>query len=132
MKKIIIDKQTCAYIVHDIENNISRGIEFYTQENFSLQVGGMSHDVNHKIKAHRHLPQKRIIFDTQEIIYILKGSMKVSFYDKNNIKVVEETLKTGDLIHLISGAHSFEITEECKFFEIKQGPYVMEKDKTIL
>ena len=38
-------------------------------------------------------------------------------------------LVEGDLILLKSGIHGFEITEDCKFIEIKQGPFKETADK---
>lgn len=35
-----------------------------------------------------------------------------------------------DVILLIKGGHGFEILEDLEMFEIKQGPYVGETDKT--
>ena len=39
-------------------------------------------------------------------------------------------LRTGDVILLASGGHGFEVLEELEMYEIKQGPYIGEDDKT--
>ena len=39
------------------------------------------------------------------------------------------TVRAGDTIALLSGGHGIKINEDCKFVEVKQGPYVEEKDK---
>ena len=36
----------------------------------------------------------------------------------------------GDVILLIQGGHGFEVLEEVEMIEVKQGPYVGERDKT--
>ena len=39
-------------------------------------------------------------------------------------------LGAGDIILLCSGAHGFHVLEPLEMFEIKQGPYSGENDKT--
>ena len=39
-------------------------------------------------------------------------------------------LSQHDVILLIKGGHGFEVLEEIEMFEVKQGPYVGENDKT--
>jgi hypothetical protein len=39
-------------------------------------------------------------------------------------------LEAGDVILLISGGHGFEVVEEVEMFEVKQGPFGGNMDKT--
>ena len=39
-------------------------------------------------------------------------------------------LEAGDVILLAKGGHGFEVLEELEMFEVKQGPYPGEVDKT--
>jgi hypothetical protein len=39
-------------------------------------------------------------------------------------------LEGGDVILLVNGGHGFEVLEEVEMFEVKQGPYVGDQDKT--
>ena len=41
----------------------------------------MNHPRNHKIQPHIHLKRLKKIYDTNEVLIILEGSMKVDFYD---------------------------------------------------
>lgn len=38
-------------------------------------------------------------------------------------------LEQGDTIALIRGGHELEMDEDCKFIEVKQGPYDEKTDK---
>lgn len=38
--------------------------------------------------------------------------------------MVDTVIGKGDLIVLLSGGHGFEILEDTKFFEVKQGPFI--------
>ena len=55
--------------------------------------------------------------------------MRVDFYNDKKKYLKSKTLKKNYIILLISGAHGFEITKNCKFLEVKQGPYEPGKDK---
>ena len=39
-------------------------------------------------------------------------------------------LEQGDVILLASGGHGFQVLEDLEMYEIKQGPYAGENDKT--
>jgi hypothetical protein len=89
----------------------------------------MRHDKGHIIQAHKHLDFKRDISDTNEVLLIKGGVVKVNLYTSDEKFLCERILKTGDLILLISGGHSFEFLEASEMIEIKQGPYAGNKDK---
>ena len=38
-------------------------------------------------------------------------------------------LEAGDVVLLLDGGHSFDIIDDARMIEIKQGPYVGEADK---
>ena len=54
---------------------------------------------------------------------------KVEIFDKHKIFVIEQIINAGELILFFQGGHSFEILEDAKFIEIKQGPYIEGQDK---
>jgi hypothetical protein len=58
--------------------------------------------------------------------------VKVAFYDDGE-KIKTTILNMGDTILLISGGHGFDMLEDSKIIEVKQGPYGgMEQDKKLL
>ena len=75
----------------------------------------------------------KIISDTYEIIFILKGNCKFTFFDKNDIKISTHIVKKNYAIITKRGGHSYKFYKGCKFVEIKQGPYFGKvKDKVYL
>ena len=38
-------------------------------------------------------------------------------------------LESGDVILLVNGGHGFEVIEEIEMIEVKQGPYIGERDR---
>jgi len=107
-----------------------KGIQFFTPESFSQQVAYMKHPKGHKIKPHVHNMITRQVLYTQEVLIIRSGKLKVNLYSSNKEFIGDRILKTGDLILLCGGGHSFEMLEETSMIEVKQGPFAGEGDKT--
>ena len=79
---------------------------------------------------HVHNEVRREVLYTKEVLVIKKGKLRCDFYsdDREYIKSIE--LFSGDVILLASGGHGFLCQEDTEMYEIKQGPYAGEKDKT--
>jgi hypothetical protein len=105
--------------------------EFYTPDFFSQQLGTIKYPAGHKIKAHYHNLVDRQVQLTQEVLFIKKGKVKVSLYDRDLVHVTDIILNQYDVILLASGGHGFEMEEDSEMIEVKQGPYNgIENDKT--
>jgi len=102
----------------------NEGINFISEENFPLQVGISIYNKGNNIKAHYHQKRKIEIEKIQEIIYLQKGRVKVDLFDLNNEKFESAELYEGDTIFFVDGGHGFEILEDSKIIEVKQGPYL--------
>jgi len=102
---------------------------FFTPENFPQQLGLICYKKGERIQAHIHNRIKREVFDTQETLIIKKGKVKVNFYDPDKNYLKSKTLNEGDIIFLASGGHEFKFLEDSQMVEVKQGPYLKEKDK---
>jgi len=114
-----------------IKNNYSNnGITFFTPDDFSQQLAYMNHSKGKVIQPHVHNIVKREVLYTKEVLYIKKGKIKTDFYTDEKEYICSKILESGDIILLASGGHGFEILEDTEMFEIKQGPYAGENDKT--
>jgi len=111
------------------DNFKSESVVFFTPDSLSQQLGFLYHKKGNVIKPHKHNINKREILYTQEVLFIKKGKVKVSFYDKTHSNVGTEELFKGDTILLCAGGHGFEILEDTIMIEVKQGPYVGIDDK---
>ena len=105
------------------------GIEFFTPNDFSQQLGYMKHSKGYVISPHTHNIVKREVKLTQEVLYIKKGKIRVDFYENNQNYIKSTILTSGDVILLADGGHGFEMIEETEMIEVKQGPYLEEEDK---
>ena len=108
----------------------SKGIEFFTPDNFSQQLAYMNRPSGYSIKPHLHNPVERQVLYTKEVLYIKSGRVRVDFYEDDQSYLESRVLHPGDVILLAYGAHGFYMLEESEIIEVKQGPYVGEADKT--
>lgn len=108
---------------------LKKGINFFTPNHFSSQVAYMSHKKGHVIQPHIHKKKLKKIYDTNEVLIILDGTLKVDFYNNKKQYISSKILKRNDIIILLSGGHGFKILKKCNFIEVKQGPYNLKEDK---
>ena len=108
----------------------SPGVHFFTPGEYSQQLAFMKHPPGKTIDPHIHNPVTRQVQYTQEVLFIRKGKLRVDFYDENQFFLESKILNAGDVLLLASGGHGFEALEELEMFEVKQGPYAGEDDKT--
>jgi hypothetical protein len=74
----------------------------------------------------------RKIYNTSEALFLIKGKIKVNFFDKNRKFFKKVILETGDIILFYAGTHGFEILKNSQMIEFKQGPYIKKKDKLLI
>ena len=89
----------------------------------------MKHKRKHIIKPHLHKKRLTKIYYTTEVILMLKGILRVDFYNQLKKYLFSKILKPKDIIMLVSGGHGFKILKDVEMLEIKQGPYNLIKDK---
>ena len=128
IKKITHNNNLLALIVSHKFNE--PGIQFFTDNDLSQQLAYMHHPKGKIIEPHVHNPVPREVHYTQEVLLIKKGKLRVDFYNDKQEYLESRVLEAGDVILLIQGGHGFEVLEEVEMFEVKQGPYVGEEDKT--
>lgn len=127
-EEIVKDGELYGLIIRkDFESD---GLTFFTPGEFSQQLAYMKHPQGHVIDPHIHNEVKREVYNTQEVLFIRKGCLRVTFFDLQRNEFAIRDLYEGDVLLLVQGGHGFEILEECEMFEVKQGPYAGESDKT--
>jgi hypothetical protein len=127
VEKLELNKICLALVIRkDYHNN---GIQFFTNDNDSQQLGYMNRPEGYEIKPHRHNLVPREVHLTQEVLYIKSGKVRVDFYDNEQNYVTSRILEQGDVILLSDGGHGFKMLEPSEIIEVKQGPYCGEKDK---
>ncbi|MBP3196390.1 MAG: hypothetical protein J6N21_05225 [Butyrivibrio sp.] len=120
-------KTLAIVIKHDYDKP---GITFCTPDDFSQQLAYMHHPAGHVILPHVHNEVKREVLFTKEVLVLKKGRLRCDFYTDAHEYIKSIELVGGDVILLASGGHGFVCLEETEMYEVKQGPYAGEMDKT--
>lgn len=128
IQNITYKKKTLAIIIKSSYQK-RRGVNFFTNKNLTQQVAYMNHPKNHIIQPHLHKKLVRKISGTSEVLIILSGKMKIDFYSDKKDFLFSKIVNKNDIIILIKGGHGFKILQNCKFIEVKQGPFFSDKDK---
>lgn len=116
------DKRIIAIIV---KNDFTKeGINFVSKEDYPLQLGVNRYKKGGEIKPHFHIDKEITINKIQEVVHIDSGRTLINLYDSNGKKFKSVELSAGDTIFFVDGGHGFEILEDTKIIEVKQGPYV--------
>ena len=90
----------------------------------------MKRPKDYVIAPHLHNTIIREVEYTHEVLFIKSGKVRVDFYDESKTYLESRILKQGDVILLAQGGHGFEMLEETEMIEVKQGPYLENKDKS--
>jgi hypothetical protein len=106
-----------------------KGIEFFTPDDFSQQLGYMNRPSGYIIDPHVHNLVERKVTLTQEVLYIKSGKVRVDFFDDEKNYIESRILNVGDVILLAAGGHGFQMLEQSEIIEVKQGPYCGDADK---
>lgn len=102
---------------------------FFTPDDFPLQMGTSFYGAGEKITPHVHIPQPRHVELVNEYIYVKSGRLELTLYTKDRVPTATVELRCGDSLLLTGGGHGFRVLEACQLIEVKQGPYLGMDDK---
>tara|TARA_X000000368_G_C22862932_1_gene637361 strand:+ start:260 stop:691 length:432 start_codon:yes stop_codon:yes gene_type:complete len=128
IEKIFNQKKLYALIVRNSYKK-KKGVSFFTDKNATQQFGYMNHKKDYIILPHRHNKRQSKILLTTEVIIILKGILRVDFYNNKEKYLFSKKLYANDLIMLSNGGHGFKVLKDTQMIEVKQGPYSLSMDK---
>lgn len=127
----IIDKKLLDTIsLQALKNERLRmNYNLHESENDAVQRLLNALEVGTKIPVHRHL-------NTDETYIILRGKLRIDFYNKDKKNIGNQILDTKNEIYGINipaGTwHSLEVLESAVILEVKQGPYTPLDKENIL
>ena len=128
IEKVNHKKKLLALIVRG-KYRSKKGITFFTPKESTQQFGYMKHKKKYIIKPHLHKKRVTKILYTTEVILLLKGMLRVDFYNLRQKYLFSKIVKEKDIIMLVHGGHGFKVLKDVEMIEIKQGPYILSKDK---
>lgn len=128
-RDIIIDG---LYVAQIIESSLTdKRHDFTTSTERNFQFGSFFLPEGELIQAHEHLENHRSLRKTTEFIFVQEGILNVFFYGSNDAEDLRETvsLGAGSAALIFDGIHGFSALTDCRFFEVKQGPFNGKVDK---
>ena len=128
IERISFEGEEMAIIIRS--NFEGEDIVCFTPDSYSQQLGYMKRSRGYVIPPHVHNPVVRKVKYTKEVLFIKRGSLRVDFYTDDQKYIKSSVISTGDILLLASGGHGFEMIEESEIYEVKQGPFVGDEDKT--
>lgn len=106
------------------------GVEFHSESSDPIQVATICKTRGETTPAHRHLPIRRTIERTMEVLVFRSGRAFVTVYSSVGNEIASFRASGGDTVVFHSGGHSVRYDEDTIFVEVKQGPYYgRENDK---
>ena len=85
----------------------------------------------YSIAPHEHNLLPRTIEWTQEVLFVRSGKVRLDLYaPADRAYLQSRVLSAGDVVLLAHGGHGLAMLEESEIIEVKQGPYIVEADKT--
>lgn len=124
MEKIIYKNKLIAVWIKEFKS----GITPLSDADQPLQVLIHKREKGSYTKAHLHKPTERTTQTLQECLVVIKGKIKIDFFtEKKSIFKSIEASK-GEVIIFISGGHSVHILENAEIVEVKNGPFIEDRD----
>ena len=129
IEKILYKNKLFALIVRG-KFRKKKGITFFTSKEATQQFGYMKHKKGYFIEPHQHNKRLTRILSTTEVILLLKGILRVDFYENKQKYLFSKIINAKDIIMLVYGGHGFKVLKKVEMIEVKQGPYNLSVDKT--
>ena len=104
------------------------GLVALTDEKQPLQILTLKHKKEKEVWPHFHKPTRRKTEALQECVIVIEGKIKITLYGYDKKKFKEFYLKSGELFMLVDGGHSLKVIENAKIYEIKNGPYIDDRE----
>ena len=129
-----IVKNGVLYAIFDQIETTKPGSTWYGSPDEFIQVSKVRQIEGKQYDAHRHKVHERIVKQTQEVIIVIRGSLKAFIYDDSGEMLQDVLLSPHDILILYRGYHFLVVREDdTVFYEIKSGQFMsVEKDKEYL
>lgn len=116
------DGVTYAIVVRgDVQSD--QRYNFICPDHYPFQLGVSFYRGGDVVRDHEHLPRQLSISMFQELVLVTRGRAAMRLYDGGRRLIGTWSLASGDLVLLIAGGHGFDMLEDTKIVEVKQGPF---------
>lgn len=129
IEKVIVDGKLSGLIIR--KNTKVKSSSFFSSPDQNLQAMIFKHDTGFVEAPHYHKRIIRKIDRVEQFLYILKGQIRVKFYDLKKVLKKTKIVNKGDSLLLIRGSHGLEILKSAEAISVKQGPFLGDKEDKI-
>lgn len=113
-------------------NDFDERVKFITPSEYPLQFGIMNYSKGESAPAHKHPNIQRVITRSQEAIHVIEGKIKLDIFNSEGKHLKSKIIEAGDSAFFVQGGRGWTAVEDTKMIEVKQGPYLGEKDKVLI
>jgi hypothetical protein len=103
--------------------SVGDGVKFLTPTDYPLQLGLIERKAGYSFRPHIHNDFRYEVNTTQEFLYVEHGRILARIFDLDWNVVAETEVGAGDFLLSVCGGHAFEVLEDVRLIEVKQGPY---------
>lgn len=107
--------------------NIPKGSMPVTEGSEPLQLVTLKHPKGTYLKAHTHIPKRRVTERLQECLTVRKGKIKLDLYDEDKKLFRKITLQEGQTLIIVRGGYGIHLLENSELVEVKNGPFLEDK-----
>lgn len=109
---------------HVTAGSWSDGLAFFSKDDEYIQVGTWKYNKGKDLLAHIHNLVERKIDRTQEVVFIVNGSIEAKIYSLDGVLRETFVAHKGDFLILLNCGHGYKILQDdTQVLEIKNGPY---------
>jgi hypothetical protein len=108
-------------------SDIPEGTIPVTHPERSLQMLMMKRKKGHVVSNHMHKHMVKSTKRAEEAVVVIRGEIKAKISDRKKHLIGIFTIKTGQCLMVIDGAHEVQITKNTLLYEFKNGPYIADK-----
>jgi cupin fold WbuC family metalloprotein len=112
-------------------NSFPEGTVSATEEKEALQILTLKHPAGKVVAPHRHISHVRTTEHLQECIVVIRGRIRLSFFDDKANIVASVEVGNGEACVTLSGGHSVEFLEDSEVIELKNGPYFNDRETLV-
>lgn len=124
MDKIYLQGELVAVHVRAIPDAKTAAV---TESDGALQLLTMKREKGDTVKAHRHVPKKRVTEMLQECLIVVRGKVQYDLFDEAGACFKKVVVGEGEAMLILGVSHAVHFLEKSLVYELKNGPFMDDK-----
>ncbi len=111
--------------------------KFFTEDKDPLQISRWNHPKDYQCKPHIHNIIPKVVQRVHEVIFVLSGEVRVTFYTLDGKPITQRILRPYDICYAMDCGHGYDVlTDNTRVLEVKNGPFLgienYDKERTMI